>query len=147
MRTKTGCGRRKPALIGVIVVLTFCAALVFAVLWQPWLDIQPPAMSGLAPGYVYTGGPVVTLELKNFTTLPRALVLVNHEPRASFGQRYITIPVADGDRIEVDGSFYSHPLDVEVLDVSRNISSPPAGRKVVVDGTVTAVGTVRLSQS
>ncbi|HUW63935.1 MAG TPA: hypothetical protein VMW83_04450 [Spirochaetia bacterium] len=143
-------GSRRPVsrVLGAVAIVAVTAGLIFLLVRQPWLDITPPelAAAGLEPGYVYNGGPVVTLELKNYTSLPRALVLVNHEPRASFGRRYVTVPVADRDLIEVDGSFYHHSLEVEVLDVSRGITSPPAGRTVEVDGTITAVGRVHVKQ-
>ena len=147
MRVKTGRGRFGAPVLWLVCIAAAFAALLFLLARQPWLDLAPPALSGgLDPGYVYDGGPVVTLELKNFTILPRALVLVNHEPRADFGQRYVTVPVAEGDMVEVDGSSYTHPLVVEVLDVSRDVASPPAGRTVEVDGTVAAVGRVHLTR-
>ncbi len=144
MRIKARC----PYWLWPLFIVAASAAMVLLLVRQPWLDIAPPEpSSGLDPGYVYDGGPVVTLELKNFTSLPRALVLVNHEPRAAFGRRYVTVPVAQGDLVEVDASFYSHPVVVKVLDVSRGVVSPPAGRTIKVNGTVTAVGRVRLTSS
>jgi len=139
---------RPGSLLGAAGVAALGLVLALALaLWRgAWLDIAPPAAGEtVQPGYVYDGGPVVTLELKNYTSLPRAVVLVNGEPRAVFGERYVTVPVTEGDLLEVDGSFYTHPLVVEVLDVSRGVAAPPAGRTVEVDGSVAALGRVHLT--
>jgi len=141
---KAGYGGR--VILWAVVTAAAVAVLLFLSVRRPWLDLPAPAASsGLEPGYVYDGGPVVVFELKNFTILPRALVLVNHEPMAAFVRRYVTVPVAQGDLVQVDASFYSHPVVVEVLDVSRGVSEPEVGRTVEVDGTVATVGRVRLA--
>jgi hypothetical protein len=89
--------------------------------------------------------PVVTLQLKNYSTLPLARVLVNGESRGEFRDRYVTVFVREGDVLEVDGTRYNRPLDIEVLDVSREVVLPPAGTRIRVEGNISSLGQVRLS--
>jgi len=137
-------GWRKSSVLLAAAVAALGLVLTWA--WGASVDIEPPAAPGtMQPGYVYDGGPVVTLALKNYTCLPRAEVLVNGEPRAVFGKRYVTVPVSGGDLLAVDGSFYTHPLIVTVMDASHGVVAPPVGRTVEVNGSVTALGRVRLT--
>jgi hypothetical protein len=87
---------------------------------------------------------VITFQLKNYSTLPLARVLVNGESRGEFRDRYVTVFVREGDIIEVDGSRYSRPLDIEVLDVSKGVLVPSAGEHLRVEGSITSLGRVRL---
>lgn len=92
-----------------------------------------------------TQSPVVTLQLKNFSSLPLAKVLVNGEPRGEFRDRYVTVFVREGDLLEVDGTRYNRPLDIEVLDVSKEVIQPAAGTRIRVKGTIGVIGKVHLS--
>lgn len=89
--------------------------------------------------------PVVTLQLKNYSTLPLARVLVNGEPRGEFRERYVTVFVREGDVLEVDGTRYNRSLDIEVLDVSREVILPAAGTRIRVEGSISPLGQVHLS--
>lgn len=88
---------------------------------------------------------VVTLQLNNFSTLPRVKVLVNQEVRGEFYDRYVTVSVKNGDTIEVDGTFYSHPVEIVVLDASPGVLAPASGQKLKLQGNFATVGTVRTS--
>lgn len=92
-----------------------------------------------------TQSPVITLQLKNFSSLPLAKVLVNGEPRGEFRDRYVTVFVREGDLLEVDGTRYNRPLDIEVLDVSKEVIQPAAGTRIRVKGTIGVIGKVHLS--
>ncbi len=88
--------------------------------------------------------PVVTLQLKNFSSLPHAKVLVNGEAKGEFKNRYVTVFVQEGDVLEVDSTRYNRPLDIEVLDVSKGVLLPVAGTRIRVDGCIGTLGQVRL---
>lgn len=89
--------------------------------------------------------PVVTLQLKNFSSLPLARVLVNGEPRGEFRDRYVTVFVREGDVLEVDGTRYNRPIDIEVLDVSKEVILPAPATRIRVEGSVSPLGQVHLS--
>lgn len=99
---------------------------------------RPPLAAGLLQE------PVVTFQLINYSTLPLARVLVNGEPCGVFNDRYITVFVHEGDLLEVDGSCYNRPLDIEVLDVSKEVLIPAAGDRLRVEGGIICLGRVRL---
>lgn len=89
---------------------------------------------------------VVTFQLKNFSTLPLARVLVNGEPRGEFRDRYVTVYVREGDILEVDGTRYKRPLEIEILDVSDEVVTPAAGTKIRIEGSINNIGRVHLSE-
>ena len=85
---------------------------------------------------------VVTFQLKNFSTLPLARVLVNGEPRGEFRDRYVTVYVREGDILEVDGTRYKRPLEIEILDVSDEVVTPAAGTKIRIEGSINNIGRI-----
>jgi hypothetical protein len=152
-------GMRRPGregleriLAGLVVVIAAIILLVQAIrvgdpLQEEAIPVaslersRPPVTSGLLQG------PVVTFQLKNYSTLPLARVLVNGECRGEFRDRYVTVFVQEGDMIEVDGSRYSRPLDIEVLDVSKEVLVPSAGDHFRVESGITCLGRVRLGNN
>ncbi|MFA4885687.1 MAG: hypothetical protein WC601_07935 [Desulfotomaculaceae bacterium] len=90
--------------------------------------------------------PVITLRLNKYSALPLARLLVNGEAGGQFKDRYVTVFVREGDLLEIDGTRYDRPFEVEVLDVSGGVVSPVPGAMVKVQGTVSTVGKVRLSE-
>ena len=89
--------------------------------------------------------PIITFQLKNFSSLPLARVLVNGEPRGEFRDRYVTVYVREGDVLEVDGTRYKRPLDIEIMDVSGEVIAPVAGTKIRVEGRINSLGRVHLA--
>ena len=90
--------------------------------------------------------PVVTFKLKEFTSLPQARLLVNGQSAGVFIDRYLTVSVAEGDTLEIDGTRYERPFEIEVLDVSRGVAAPQPGFSIKVDGSIGDIGEVRLSR-
>lgn len=90
--------------------------------------------------------PVITLRLNRYSALPLARVLINGESGGQFMDRYVTVFVREGDLLEIDGTRYNRPFEVEVLDVSRGVVLPEPGATIKVQGTVGAIGRVRLSE-
>lgn len=138
-------------LVVLVAIITVAAVTVQVLLIKdplkqtsvPVTSLEPvrPGVKGLEP---VLQRPVVTFQLKNFSLLPLAKVLVNGEPGGEFQDRYVTVFVKEGDILEVDGTRYSRPIDIEVLDASREVIRPAAGARFRVDGNVVTVGQVRL---
>ncbi|HBC94609.1 MAG TPA: hypothetical protein DCZ10_17355 [Pelotomaculum sp.] len=151
---KTGMGRPgrdslERALIWLVVVIAAIIMLVQSLRAGDSLPedavpvaslerTRPPLSAGLLQE------PVVTFQLKNYSALPLARVLVNGESRGEFRDRYVTVFVREGDLIEVDASRYSKPLDIEVLDVSKEVLVPSAGDHLHVESGISRLGRVRL---
>ncbi|MHB1127180.1 MAG: hypothetical protein ACYC2T_09505 [Bacillota bacterium] len=85
----------------------------------------------------------VTLELVNFSSLQRAVILVNDRPVANFLEKRATISVFPGDVITVDGRFYKHRLKVRVIGVSGRIITPRKNDTIQVDRNTVALDAVR----
>ncbi|RYD02917.1 hypothetical protein N752_22285 [Desulforamulus aquiferis] len=71
----------------------------------------------------------IILQLVNYSTLPKARVLVNGQVKGDFTHPYVTLSVADGDLLEVDTSFYRHSVEVKVLETSNKIVVPEKASK------------------
>jgi hypothetical protein len=82
---------------------------------------------------------IVTFFLRDYSLMPHVKVLVNGEVRGVFNNRYVTVAVREGDRIDIDGTFYERPINIEVLDVSRGINNPPKGSVFTLKGTVVSL--------
>ncbi len=135
----------------VVVALLVLAAQVFLT-GDPFEQSVEPAMSHefTAPPRAVAARdfskPVVTFKLKGFSSLPLARVLVNGESAGVFSERYVTVFVGEGDTLEIDGTRYNRPFEIEVLDVGRGVAGPQPGLSVKVNGGVCAVGVVRMSR-
>ena len=152
---KTGIGRPGQDKLERVLILLLLGIAMVIMLVQT-LKVGDPLTEEAVPvtsleqtrPHLYTAGllqePVITFQLKNYSTLPLARVLVNGESRGEFRDRYVTVLVREGDIIEVDGSRYSRPLDIEVLDVSKEILVPSAGDHLRVEGGITCLGRVSL---
>jgi len=133
----------------LIRLVAATAALVmiaqFLLADDPQKHTTGPARPYLKNPERFPYSPVVTLQLKNYSSLPLAGVLVNGEPRGEFRDRYVTVYVREGDLLEVDGVCYNRPLEIEVLDVSKEVIRPSAGTKLRVEGGIGVLGRVCLA--
>ncbi|MDD4237771.1 MAG: hypothetical protein PHT62_04375 [Desulfotomaculaceae bacterium] len=146
---RPGRDRLERALIRLVVVIAAIVMLVQTLrVGDPLPDAVPVTSLERTRPSLYPASllqePVITFQLKNYSTLPLARVLVNGESRGEFRERYVTVFVREGDMLEVDGSRYSRPLDIEVLDVSKEVLVPSAGDHLRVEGGITCLGRVRL---
>lgn len=89
---------------------------------------------------------LVTFQLLDYTSLPRAAVLVNGEKKGYFTHRYVTVPVADGDELAVETSFYEHPVSFKIIETYGNVLRPSTGTVIEVHGTTKTIGTVEIGK-
>ncbi|WP_066640019.1 hypothetical protein [Desulfolucanica intricata] len=139
---------------GLFIKIIICAA-VLVVVSQTFLMDDPLKRVTSQVGFpqdtlqnqnilVEPNAPIITMQLKNYSSLPRARVLVNGEQQKEFLDRYVTVSVKHGDVIEIDGTQYKHSLEIEVINTSREILSPCPGQIIKVNGNLARVGTVKL---
>jgi hypothetical protein len=140
-------------LIGLVVVIAAVVLLTQLFIYNASLEqAAAPVASPQAAGPIlkdYAGfleDSVLTFQLKNFSSLPLARVLVNGEPRGEFRDRYVTVHVREGDVLEVDGTRYKRPLVIEILDVSGEVVTPTAGSIIRVEGNISFLGRVHLTE-
>ncbi|HPZ43011.1 MAG TPA: hypothetical protein PL078_03305 [Bacillota bacterium] len=140
-------------LIGLIVVIAAVVVLAQLSIYGDYAEqAAAPAASLEASRPVLgdTSGDlqdsVITFRLKNFSSLPLARVLVNGEVRGEFRDRYVTVYVREGDILEVDGTRYKRPLEIEIFDVSGDVLSPAVDTTIRVEGNIYSLGPVHLSE-
>ena len=90
---------------------------------------------------------MVTFQLLDYSSLPRAEVLVNGQKVAAFAERFVTVPVADGDVLEIDAKFYQRPVSFKVLDTYGGVKWPQVDDTFKIDGTIKKLGTVILEDT
>ncbi|MEG3070909.1 MAG: hypothetical protein RQM92_09020 [Candidatus Syntrophopropionicum ammoniitolerans] len=73
-------------------------------------------------------------------------MLVSGEVAGVFNGRYVTVSVAEGDVLQVDGTRYERPFKIEVLDVSREVAEPQPGLTITVNESLGNIALVRLSK-
>lgn len=88
--------------------------------------------------------PRVTLYLENYSTLPHLAVLINGSKVDVFDDRYVTVPVQDGDKIELDGTFYQQEIQVKVLNISDQVKQPAIDEEILVSEDVVPVCVVKI---
>lgn len=88
------------------------------------------------------GEALLVLSIKDYTALPRTRVLVNNKEKGSFDKQEIQLLVRAGDRVEIDSSFYKHPVEYKVISVSSNLAYPEKGAVYSANGTVVMLGEI-----
>lgn len=86
----------------------------------------------------------ITIQCENYSSLEKAVLLVNGEEVGDFRDKQLTIKVSPGDIVAVDGSYYIHQLVFKVVAVSENVAQPEIGQMIIVDGDVAMVGEVKI---
>ena len=86
----------------------------------------------------------VTIQCENFSSLEKAVLLINGEEVGDFRAKQITVKVSPGDVLAIDGSFYIHEIVFKVVAASENVAQPEIGQTVRVLGDIGVLGEVRL---
>lgn len=73
---------------------------------------------------------------------PRALLLVDDHPAGDFSTGSVTVDVAPGQLLAIDGRAYARPLVFRVAYAGPDLASPSAGARVATLGDIVLVGRV-----
>jgi hypothetical protein len=98
---------------------------------------RPGAVAVMAPA---TGSLRVTLLSQ--PRAPRAVLLVNARAVVRFTGPEVTVAVAPGDLVEIDGSAYRQTLTFRVAGLSPDLAAPPVGTLVATRGDIAVLGRV-----
>lgn len=151
-------GKPWDKILDVILIRIVVAAALLVLAAQVFLAGSPygqgvePVISRdyMAPQHTAAGRdlnkPVVTFKLKEYISMPQARLLVNGEAAGVFSSRYVTVSVDEGDTLQIDGTRYERPFEIEVLDVSWEVAEPQPGFSIKVNGSLGHIGVVRLSR-
>lgn len=94
---------------------------------QSYQSIQAASDSVLTGEETVSPWAEVEVELMQFTSLPRAQILVNGQWAGSFTEPRLRLRVMGADDIEIDTSSYEFPVQFRVKAVSENVVQPTAG--------------------
>lgn len=86
----------------------------------------------------------ITIQCENFSSLEKAVLLINGKEVGDFRDKEITVKVSSGDVLAIDGSFYVHEIIFKVVAVSENVVQPEIGQVVRVFGNTAMLGEVCL---
>ena len=81
----------------------------------------------------------VTLELQGYYSLPKAYVLVNGREVKNFTSGKVAFTVRAGDIVEIDGTYYSKPFQVNVTKVTDNLAMPGENAILSVNGDIVSL--------
>lgn len=98
---------------------------------------QEPEMETLNSPYALLG-----LSLEEYSSLPRAMVLVNGKEYGSFEDNQVQLKLMAGDVIEIDASYYDFPVKFKVLQASDNLAFPVPGEIYVCNQDVVMIGKI-----
>ncbi len=82
----------------------------------------------------------VAIEINQFSSLPRAQVLVNGKPKANFTGKRVNVTIQAGDTIEVDATAYNFPIDFNIAAVSSNLAFPEKGQVYTANQAIVMIG-------
>lgn len=125
---------------GIILVCLYQTMLSQSPLQQVINRVGSDAQTVLQPTVVSDNS--IILQLVNFSTLPKAQVLINGSVKANFSHPFVILPVLAGDLVEVDVTYYDHPVVIKVLDTSEGIARPVKGAEISGKKTVLVIGKV-----
>lgn len=85
---------------------------------------------------------VVTLSVSQFSSLPKAKILINDQERAVFDNREMEIPLMAGDIIEVDCTQYDFPIEFTIKGTTENLAYPEQGKSYTANQSIVMIGKV-----
>lgn len=102
-------------------------------------QVNPEAATGSAATSPYAS---LTFSIKEFSSLPRAQVLVNGERKAEFNNSKVNLTVMGGDIIEIDSSAYNFPVEYVIEKGSANLGYPRQGQTFTGNQSIVMIGKI-----
>lgn len=84
----------------------------------------------------------LTLSLDRFSSLPKALILVNDREIKSFEDREVTLELMAGDVVEIDSTYYNFPVDYHITMCSENMAFPEKGKIYTANQSIVMIGKI-----
>ncbi len=85
---------------------------------------------------------MLVLSVDKFSSLPRAVVLVNGKEHASFANNEVKLKLMAGDVVEIDASAYNFPVVFNVEKVSDNLAFPVEDESYVCNHDIVMIGKI-----
>ncbi|HNX28612.1 MAG TPA: hypothetical protein PKN87_04275 [Syntrophomonadaceae bacterium] len=94
------------------------------------------------PAAVKSPQAVLKLTISQFSSLPRAKILINGQEQAAFDNREMEIPLMAGDIIEIDCTGYDFPVEFVIEATSENMAWPQQGKTYTANQSIVMIGKV-----
>ncbi|MBC7076020.1 MAG: hypothetical protein H5T98_08140 [Syntrophomonadaceae bacterium] len=85
---------------------------------------------------------LLTISVEQFSSLPKAVVLVNGEKRGSFAEEELVLELMAGDVVEIDSTYYNFPVSFTVKKVSDNLAYPNKGQVFTANQSIVTIGKI-----
>lgn len=85
---------------------------------------------------------LLTLGIKEFSSLPKAVVLVNGKETDYFKDAQVELRINAQDVVEIDSTAYNFPVEYIVLNRSPNLSYPRQGQVFNANQSLVMVGKI-----
>ncbi|MEN6390539.1 MAG: hypothetical protein ABFD04_08975 [Syntrophomonas sp.] len=84
----------------------------------------------------------LTISIERFSSLPMAVILVNHRHYREFTEKEMRLELAAGDIVEIDTTFYSFPVSFSIKDTSSNVAYPEKNQVYQANQGIVMVGKI-----
>lgn len=84
----------------------------------------------------------LVLETKEFSSLPRSIVLVNGLEKARFNNKEVKLLLQAGDVVEIDSRAYNFPVNYRIRNTSDNLAFPPKATIYTSDQGIVMIGKI-----
>ncbi|MEN6327213.1 MAG: hypothetical protein ABFD18_13565 [Syntrophomonas sp.] len=85
---------------------------------------------------------MLTISLQQFSSLPKASILVNGNVAGHFNEKEIKLQIDGGDVLEIDSTLYNFPVNYHIESVSENMAFPKRGADYTANQSIVMIGKV-----
>lgn len=85
---------------------------------------------------------LVTISADKYSSLPRAIILVNGQEKTRFETEKVELKLMAGDVVEIDSTSYNFPVDYKIEEISNNLAYPEKGQIYSSDQSIVMIGKV-----
>ena len=82
------------------------------------------------------------IEVGDYSSLPRTMVLVNGREKARFDDKKVNLLVQAGDVVEIDSRAYNFPVKYQIKNVSSNLAFPETDTMYTGNQSIVMIGKI-----
>lgn len=75
----------------------------------------------------------ISIVLVDYSSLGKAIVLVNGKKKADFSERRVTLKIYPGDLVEIDTTFYTYPIAFKIESNDGKAITTKEGRVITLN--------------
>lgn len=106
------------------------------------VSVTQPAESEPSSSPMKSSQAVMNISIDVFSSLPKAIVLVNGKPAGNFSNRDVSIKLKDGDVVEIDSRYYNFPINYRIISISDNLAYPDKEKEYTGNQSIVMIGKV-----